>query len=89
METLTFDFANEQTGTAALNLSYTFDKATIFFNWAQTGAQAGAKTYYFDDIQMGESVGGLTQMNLPVTFDDSTVDYGIIGFEGAEASVIG
>ncbi len=27
-------------------------------------------------------------MNLPVTFDDENVDYGIVGFEGAEASVI-
>ncbi|MEX1189530.1 MAG: T9SS type A sorting domain-containing protein, partial [Bacteroidia bacterium] len=87
-ETLVFDFANEQAGTAALNLGFTFDKATIFFNWAQTGAQAGAKTYYFDDVEMGGSVGGLTQMDLPVTFDDATVDYGIVGFEGAEGSII-
>jgi hypothetical protein len=30
----------------------------------------------------------LTQMNLPVTFEGTTVDYGVIGFEGAEASTI-
>ena len=30
----------------------------------------------------------LTQMNLPVTFEGNTVDYGVIGFEGAEASTI-
>ena len=27
-------------------------------------------------------------MNLPVTFEGNTVDYGVIGFEGAEASTI-
>ncbi|NBW30969.1 MAG: hypothetical protein EBR35_06920, partial [Flavobacteriales bacterium] len=30
----------------------------------------------------------LTQMNLPVTFEGNTVDYGVIGFGGAEASTI-
>jgi hypothetical protein len=30
----------------------------------------------------------LTQMTLPVTFDDVTVDYGLIGFGGAEASTV-
>lgn len=49
-ETLEFDFANEAPGTAALNLSYTYDKASIFFNFGTTGAQAGEKTYYFDDL---------------------------------------
>jgi hypothetical protein len=36
-------------------------------------------------------VGGgptLTQMNLPVTFDDPTVNYGVVGFGGADASSI-
>ena len=55
-ETLTFDFANQATGTAALNLSYVFDKATIFFNFGTNGATAGEKTYYFDDVQMGTGV---------------------------------
>lgn len=52
-ETLTFDFANEALGTAALNLAYTYDKASIFFNFGVTGATAGAKTYYFDDMAFG------------------------------------
>ena len=49
-ETLTFDFANQAAGTAALNLAYTYKKASIFFNFGVTGATAGAKTYYFDDV---------------------------------------
>jgi hypothetical protein len=55
-ETLTFDFANQAPGTAELNLSYVFDKATIFFNFGTNGATAGEKTYYFDDVQMGTGV---------------------------------
>jgi hypothetical protein len=53
-EVLTFDFSNESAGTAALNLTYTFDKATIFFNFGTPGAVAGEQTYYFDDVQFGQ-----------------------------------
>jgi hypothetical protein len=33
-------------------------------------------------------LGFAQQMDLPVTFDVAGVDYGVIGFEGAEASTI-
>ena len=49
-ETLTFDFANPASGTAALNSAYTYNKVSIFFNFGVTGATTGAKTYYFDDV---------------------------------------
>ena len=52
-QTLTFDFANQAAGTAALNLAYTYNKVSIFFNFGVTGAVAGAKTYYFDDVTFG------------------------------------
>lgn len=57
-ETLVFDFANEATGTAALNLANTYDKASIFFNYGVNGATAGEKTYYFDDIEMYNATSG-------------------------------
>jgi hypothetical protein len=50
-QTLAFNFANQVSGTPALNLSYNYDKATIYFNYGTTGAAAGEKTYYFDDMQ--------------------------------------
>ncbi len=50
-ETLEFDFANEAMGTAALNPAYTFDRVSIFFNFGVTGAMAGAKTYYLDNLK--------------------------------------
>jgi hypothetical protein len=49
-ETLTFNFANQVPGTAALNLSYKYNRLIIFFNFGKTGALAGAQTYYFDDV---------------------------------------
>ncbi len=57
-ETLVFDFANQGTGTAALNLANTYDKASIFFNYGVNGATAGQKTYYFDDIEMYNATSG-------------------------------
>jgi hypothetical protein len=48
-QTLTFDFSNPGTGTAALNTSYTFNKASVFPNFGaqETGSD---KTYLFDDL---------------------------------------
>lgn len=54
-ETLTFDFANPAPNTAPLNLTLNYDKVSIFFNFGVTGAVAGVKTYYFDDIRFGEA----------------------------------
>ena len=52
-QTLEFNFANQATGTAALNLAYSLNKATIFFNFGVTGASAGERIYYFDDMKFG------------------------------------
>lgn len=56
-ETLEFDFTNEATGTAALsfglNNGWTYSMASIFFNFGTSGAAAGEKTYYFDDVRFG------------------------------------
>jgi hypothetical protein len=55
-EILVFDFSNESAGTAPLNLGYSYDKASIFFNFGVDGATAGEKTYYFDDVVFGGEV---------------------------------
>jgi hypothetical protein len=51
-ETLTFDFLAPASGTSALDTTKTYNKASIFFNFGVTGATAGAKTYYFDDLAL-------------------------------------
>ncbi len=53
-ETLEFDFNKEADGTAKLDITQTFDKASLFFNKGVTGDEAGEKTYYFDDVMFGE-----------------------------------
>jgi Ig-like domain CHU_C associated/Secretion system C-terminal sorting domain len=90
-QTLEFNFANQAAGTAAMNLAFAYNKASIFFNFGVTGATAGERIYYFDDVKFGPATvtpPTLTQMNVPVTFDDVTVNYGLVGFGGAEQATI-
>jgi hypothetical protein len=56
-QTLEFNFSNPAPGTAALNLANTYNKISIFFNFGTTGAMAGEKTYYWDDVKFGGIVG--------------------------------
>ena len=75
-------------GTAALNVANTYDMASIFFNFGTDGATAGAQTYYFDDVYFGTPVGPLSQIDLPVTFEDTTVDYTMTDFGGNASMMI-
>ena len=52
-QTLVFNFANQASGTAALNFAFSYNKVSIFFNFGVTGATAGERTYYFDDVKFG------------------------------------
>ena len=94
-QTLTFNFATQAAGTAALNLATVYDKASIFFNFGKTGAQAGgAKTYYVDDLSfVGStftvacpSVGGPTVAGV-ISFDETAAPV-LTGFGGAEAASV-
>ena len=93
-ETLEFDFANEAPGTAqlstGLSMGWTYNMASIFFNFGTDGLTAGEQTYYFDDVQFGSggTGGGLSQIDLPVTFEDTTVDYTTTDFGGNVSSVV-
>jgi hypothetical protein len=50
-ETLTWNFANQASGTAALDLSSIYNKISVFPNFGIDGATAGgSKTYYIDDL---------------------------------------
>jgi len=56
-ETLEFDFANQAPGTESLSvglqMGWTYNKASIFFNFATSGADDGGQVYYFDDLMFG------------------------------------
>ena len=93
-QTLTFNFATQVTGTAALNLSFNYNKATIFFDFGRSKATAVEKTYYFDDITFvpgtpggGGGGGGGTGATTSINFEGTAPTFA--GFGGAEdASVV-
>ena len=57
-ETLTFDFANQVSGTPALNPAYNYNRLIIFFDFGQAGSAVGARTYYFDDMKFVAGTSG-------------------------------
>ena len=64
-ETMVFDFTNQAPGTELLSIGlgmgWTYNMASIFFDFGTDGANSGEKTYYFDDVQFGQPVlGGLS-----------------------------
>lgn len=73
-ETLTFDFNTPATGTPVLNAAYTYDKASLFFDFGVAGS---GKIFYADDLKF---IPALAQLDLPVTFDLATVNYSTIDF---------
>ena len=81
-ETLVFDFTNQATGTAALNLAYTFTKASIFFDFDNIGS---GKVFYWDDVQMVATDNNV--LSLPLDFQSSTLNYGFINFDGGNLTV--
>ena len=90
-ETLTFDFTNQASGTSAINYASTYDKVSIFFNFGTDGATAGTKTYYADDVTFTGTGGGgpvLKQVNLPITFDSTNVNYNVVSFGGNTDTIV-
>ncbi len=86
-DTLTFDFAQEVTGTAALNLSSVYNKASLFFDFGSVPADT--TNYFFDDMTFGGGGGGsgVLPVALPVGFEDTTLTYVFEGFQGAESAI--
>ena len=59
-EIMEFNFVNQAPGTESLavglSMGWTYNMASIFFNFGTDGATAGEETYYFDDVYFGEFV---------------------------------
>lgn len=59
-EYMVFDFNNQAPGTESLSvglsMGWTYNMASIFFNFGTEGSAVGAMTYYFDDVSFGEVV---------------------------------
>jgi hypothetical protein len=87
-QTLTFDFNNAASSTAVLNLSTTYNKATIFFDFGHVGT---GKTYYFDDITFLTGTGtDLVLANFDErNYDNTATQPSVLsGFGGAEDSTL-
>jgi hypothetical protein len=85
-DTLVFNFSNQAAGTAPINFANSYNKASIFFNFGTTGAIAGEKTYYWDDMEF--YVGPTPPaVDLPVTFEDGTLNYGLTDFGGNASEI--
>jgi uncharacterized surface protein with fasciclin (FAS1) repeats len=87
-ETLTFDFANEATGTAAINFASIYNKASVFFAFGTNGTDAGAPTFYWDDLDFVEPVVEPNLISLPVTFEDMELDYELADFGGNVSQIV-
>jgi hypothetical protein len=84
-ETLVFDFANQSDGTAALNLAYTYDMASVFFDFGNAGT---GKTFYWDDVKFLPVNVVPNYLALPLDFESSTINYNFTDFAGGVATVI-
>ncbi len=89
-EVLEFDFSNEATGTAALNTSYPFNKASMFFNFGASGDNE--IIYRFDNVSFGSPMSLSISDNIftyykiyPNPFIDKI---NIIGVDGTEKIII-
>jgi len=76
-EVLEFNFANQSSNTPAINFAKTYDMASIFFDFGNAGS---GKVFYLDDLKMKPAAAVLSQISLPVTFDETTVNYTVTDF---------
>ena len=77
-ETLTWSFAGEPANT--------YEKLVLMFDFGNIGNGTDSSTFYFDDIFQTDPTGGLSQIDLPITYDDSSVYYSLISFGDEEGT---
>ena len=92
-ETLTFDLANQTEG-EPINMDAVYDKLAVFFDFFVSPTTDDE--YFFDDIIFtgeggGNGGGGMdgdSLLTFPITFEDDGIEYSLVGFGGATASVV-
>ena len=89
-EVLEFDFSNEATGTAALNTSYPFNMASIFFNFGSIGDNE--TIYRFDNVSFGSPISLSINDNISASYivypNPFINKINIIGIDGTEKITI-
>ena len=84
-ETLVFDFATPSDGTAALNLTYSYNMASVFFDFGTAGT---GKIFYWDDVRFLTTNVVPNYLVLPLDFQSTTFGYPFVDFGGATATVV-
>jgi hypothetical protein len=84
-ETLVFDFANQSAGTAAMNLAYNYDMASIFFDFNNAGT---GSVFYWDDVSFLSTNTTPNYLALPIDFQSTTFAYNFTNFDGGNATVV-
>lgn len=79
-ETLTWDFTGQPSGT--------FNALVFMFDFGTVGDGSVNSTFLFDDVKQIDITGGLSQIDLPVNFEDTTVNYTMTDF-GGNVTVLG
>lgn len=93
-ETLVFDFNNQATGTESLSvglsMGWTYNMASIFFNFGTEGTTAGEKIYYFDDVKFGDIVNstGISVLSPTTIFPNPTSNYWNIKIGNQESYIV-
>ncbi len=80
-EELSFDFNG-------INISESYQKITLIFDLGTMGDGSANFTFLFDDIMLVDGTGGLAQIDLPVTFDNETVNYSMTDFGGNVSEIV-
>ncbi len=83
-ETLIFDFNNQAAGTAALNAAYTYNKASIFFDFGNAGT---GKVFYWDDVKY-LTTNVVTGVSIPLDFENTALTYTFTNFGGGAVTVV-
>ena len=76
---LTFDFSTEAE-------DIVFTSVTVFLNFNVVDTLD--RTYFWDNLVQGEATSTVTQVDLPITFEDDNTDYDVVGFGGANVSIV-
>lgn len=84
-ETLTFDFNKLASGTPAYNASYSYDKASIFFDF---GVAGNGKKFYWDDVKLAPAASAV--LGVPIDFESTTINYAaaITDFNGGGTTIV-
>jgi hypothetical protein len=79
-ETITWDFTDTP--------SNTYDQVVFIFDFGTVGDGSANSTFLFDDVELIDNTGGLSKLDLPVLFEDETVNHTMTDF-GGNSTILG